>query len=360
MSNKFDLLLAGAGHAHLGVLRLWAGDKPPSGRIGLISPDQHAWYSGMLPALLTGRYKTDQCRIDLQPLCQAAGIEFISSAVTSLQPEANLLHLDTGETLQSEWLSLNLGSLPRPPESEDAGMELLPVKPFSSFISRWEQWQKKPQRLAILGGGAAGVELALALARTVPSLALFSAANILAGHTPALRGAAIRHLHQLGVELHERCPVDRILGGALISKGEIVWRGVRLILTTGASPLGWLCESGLSCNEQGFIQVSPTLQSVSHPQIFAAGDCANLVGTPRNGVYAVRQGPVLAANLASALKGELFTNYVPQRIALALLSDGEGGAMMSWAGFTAEGSFIGKWKDYLDRRFMTRHRASKQ
>lgn len=358
MSSNFDLILAGAGHAHLGVLRLWANGKRPAGRIGLISPDPHAWYSGMLPGLLAGRYQAEQCRIALEPLCRAAGIEFIEGAITSLDAASRTLHLANAQALQAQWLSLNLGSRPKPPVTADKEMEQLAVKPFAGFIARWNQWQQQPQRLAILGGGAAGVELALAMAGQVPSLALISATQILAGHAPALRRRALKHLHKAAVQVIERCPVERIEHASLIARGQVVWQGPRLILATGASPLAWLNDSGLACDEKGFIQISPTLQSVSHPQVFATGDCASLVDTPRNGVYAVRQGPVLASNLAHALQDEPLRLYAPQRTALALLADGQGGGMLSLAGLTLEGSLIGRWKDYLDQRFMTRHRIN--
>ena len=357
MTAVWDLLLVGAGHAHLGVLRLWAGGQRPAGRTALICPEPYVWYSGMLPGLLAGRYSAGQCRIPLQPLCAAAGIEWVAAAVTALNADTRTLHLSSGEALQGRWLSLNPGSLPGSPAQEGAGMELLPVKPFPAFIARWQAWQRQPEPLAILGGGAAGVELALAMARQVPALALFSAAPLLAGHPPALRQRALRHLQAAGVQVHERCAVERICGNVLMTAGQPVWQGRRLILATGASPLPWLRESGLACDGKGFVTIAPTLQSLSHPQIFAAGDCASLANTPRNGVYAVRQGPVLAGNLAHALNGEALVDYQPQRHALALLADGQGGALLSWAGLTAEGVLLGRWKDWLDRRFMRRHGA---
>lgn len=357
MTESVDLLLVGAGHAHLGVLRLWAAGRRPAGRIALVSPEEHVWYSGMLPGLLAGRYAVEQCCIPLAPLCAAAGIEWRPAAATALEADTRTLRLSSGEALQARWLSLNSGAPSRAPEQEGVGMELLPVKPFPAFVARWQAWQQNPEHLAILGGGAAGVELALAMARQVPALALFSAAALLAGHPPALRQRALRHLQAVGVAVHERCPVERISGDTLVAAGKTVWRGPRLILATGASPLPWLRVSGLACDAAGFVAVAATLQSVSHPQILAAGDCASLAGTPHSGVHAVRQGPVLAGNLAHALAGEALERYQPQRRALALLADGQGGALLSWGGLTAEGVLLGCWKDLIDRRFMRRHGA---
>ena len=168
MSQDFDLLLAGAGHAHLGVLRHWSEYGRPPGRIGLLSADTHAWYSGMLPGLLQGRYTLDDCRIELQPLCLAAGVEFICGQASALDAQTQRLEIAGAASLGYRQLSLNLGALPLLPTQHGNGMELLAVKPFGRFIQRWQDWHRQPQALAILGGGAAGVELALVSEAPVP------------------------------------------------------------------------------------------------------------------------------------------------------------------------------------------------
>lgn len=359
MTERFDLLLVGGGHAHLGVLRQWLEQSPPAGlpgrRIGLLNPEPYAWYSGMLPGLLAGRYQPEQCRVPLQGLCRASGVELVSGSVASLQAQTGELTLEDGRQLAANWLSLNVGSLPKALPTESADMQVLPVKPFGTFLDTWQHWQVSPKPLAILGGGPAGVELALAMAPGVPQLTLISAGSLLAGHPPKLRERARRHLAKAGVPVQEGVAVDALRGDSLWVGERQVWSGPRLILATGASPLPWLASTGLACDAQGFIRIGATLQSESHPQIFAAGDCASLNHTLRNGVYAVRQGPVLAFNLAAALSGQPLRAYVPQRRALALLADGQGGALLSWSQLTAEGRWLGRWKDYLDRSFIHRH-----
>jgi len=355
MSSSFDLLLAGAGHAHLGVLRLWREGQRPQGRIGLLSEGPYAWYSGMLPGLLAGRYRPDQCRIALAPLCAAVDVDLLEGQLSGLDPATNSLQLEDGQRCTASWLSLNLGSQPSAPPAAEATMDVLPVKPFAAFLQGWSEWQKTPQLLAILGGGAAGVELALALAVKVPGLTLLSNSQLLAGHPPALRKRAMRHLLAAGVLVLENTAVDAIQGDCLIADGRTVWQGGRLILATGAAPLPWLSNSGLATDQRGFVSISSTLQSLSHPAVFAVGDCASLPATPRSGVYAVRQGPVLAANLDAALSGQPLQQYQPQRKSLALLADGQGGALLSWSGLTAEGKWLGNWKDRLDRGFMKLH-----
>jgi len=357
MNTDFDLLLAGAGHSHLGVLRLWASRERPMGRIGLVSAEPHAWYSAMMPGLLAEHYQTRQCRVGLPKLCAAAGVEFVQGTLVALLPDTPELLLATGETLRSTWLSLNLGSLPRLPEQSGDGMELLSVKPFADFIRRWQQWQETPEPVAILGGGAAGVELALAMAGREPELHLFSADDLLTGHQPRLRRIALKHLQRAGVQVHEQSPIQAVHGNTLIGDGQIRWRGRRLVVATGPYPLEWLRESGLRLDSRGFIEVTPALQSRSHPHVFASGDCASLPGAARNGVHAVRQADVLATNLGRAAIGQPLRHYHPQTHSLALLADGRGGALLSWASLTAEGKLLGTWKDHIDRSFMRRHGA---
>lgn len=362
MSQSFDLLLAGAGHAHLGVLRSWADPAArasrPSGRIGLLSVDAHAWYSGMLPGLLSGRYQLHECRIELDALCRAAGVELLLGQATGLNSASQQLQLNDGRVLDYRYLSLNLGSQPAMPTHSGNGLELLAVKPFGAFIQGWQRWQTAPQAVAILGGGAAGVELALALALApqLPSVSLLTGNTLLAGHPATLRQRALRQLARQSVTVREYCPVQAIVDDQLISHGQPVWQGTRVIVASGASALPWLANSGLACDAQGFVLINAQLQSRSHSTVLAVGDCAGLANCPHNGVYAVRQGPVLAHNLTALLHGQALQTYHPQPRALALLATGDGGALASWAGFTGEGKLFGYWKDRLDRGFMRRHR----
>jgi NADH dehydrogenase FAD-containing subunit len=353
--NHYDLLLIGAGHAHLGVLRRWALLERPPGRIALLSAGPAAWYSGMLPGLLAGRHKPADCQVELQPLCRAAKVELIASPVTSLSAAQQRVQLGDGRSLSASWLSLNVGAQVASPAQQGEAMQLLAVKPFDAFLHGWQQWQAAPQPLAILGGGAAGVELALALASQVPQLALFCAGQLLDGLSAGVRLRALGHLRQRGVLVREDCPIERIEGDCLISGETPVWRGQRLLLASGAQALPWLAHSGLGCDEQGFVLIAPTLQSYGHPTIFAVGDCASLPGARKSGVYAVRQAPVLATNLNAALRGLPLKRYRPQRQSLALLATGDGGALLDWHGYSAGGQFYGRWKDYLDRGFIQRH-----
>lgn len=357
------LILAGAGHAHLVTLRRWIDTswRPPAGTL-LINPTPAAWYSGMMPGLLAGRFQAADCAIALAPLCQACGIELQLGRIRSLNVDQRQLQLTDDRQLTYDLLSLNTGSIPPLPEVIDDSVVVLPAKPFPALHQAWRTWQQRtdaaPKSIAVLGGGAAAFELALALRASLPDtqIALICASSLLASHPDALRRRAERLLQQRGIQLLEQQTVTRIAGGQLFNAQLPLLRCDAVVAATGASAPEWLVSSGLDVDTRGFACISPTLVSSSHPEVFASGDCASLAGALRSGVYAVRQGPFLADNIISQIEYRPLRDYQPQRQALALLATADDGALMSYGRWVASGRLMGWWKDRLDIGFMQRHR----
>lgn len=362
-SNKqcLPLILAGAGHAHLVLFRQWLdmGYRPPAGTV-LVNPEPEAWYSGMMPGLMAGRYQASDCAIELEPWCQALGMDLLLDEIDAVHAHQQQITLTSGKGINWELLSINTGSQPPAPAHNDGSIQVVPAKPFSALHHAWLQWcdQAQPARLGVLGGGAAAVELALALHASLPrtQIHLLSAHDLLPGHPYGLAERARRLLLARGVVLHEHTEITGVRQQHVAAGSRPVCQLDVLVLATGAAPLPWYASSGMERDERGFLCVTPTLQSRSHPNILVSGDSASLQGSKKSGVYSVRHGPILAKNITALLQDRELTSYHPQKKALALLATADGGALVNIAGWTVGGRLPGRWKDWLDRRFMHRHR----
>ncbi len=366
------LVLLGGGHSHVEVLRRFGTDPLTGTELVLVSPYPDSPYSGMLPGWIAGHYTRDECHIDLMRLTRFANCRFARSTCNGINPEARLLFCEDGTMLPYDVISVDTGTRSPAFDTPGAPEHALPVKPVEHFASVWDEICKRavlgqaPRRIAVVGGGAAGVEVLLAMQyrlRRLAPLAEFSfdlvsdTGSILATHNIKVRTIFTRVLEQRGVTLHlgravervDRCRL-RLRGGGSIEADAIVW-------ATGASALLWPRSVGLATDERGFILVNERLQSVSHPQVFASGDIASVKNHPRpkSGVYAVRAGPRLAENLRRALRGDRLIEWKPQKEALALISTGDRYAVASRGNLALKGKWVWQWKNWIDRRFMKRY-----
>jgi selenide,water dikinase len=359
------LLLAGGGHAHVEVLRRLA-QRPMAGwRVTLLTRERHSPYSGMLPGVAAGLYRPEQALIDTRALAARAGATLVIDSVTGLDPAARALHRAEGDPIPYDLLSIDTGATPDISRLPGAAEHAVPLKPIDALLPRLDALYARigqGQAVALVGGGAAGFEMALALAarlgpRGVRVVLVAGESGLLAGMPAALRRRAARALAKRGVALHEGADVAEVTEGALRFADRPPLAADAVLLATGASPAGWLARSGLERDRRGFLQVEPTLQAVGQPRVFAAGDVASLLPdpAPKAGVFAVRQGPVLAGNLRAAAEGRPLEGYTPQRNWLVLLSLGDGHALGTRNGLTFGGRWVWWWKDWIDRRFMARY-----
>ena len=363
-----DLVLVGGGHAHALALRMLAMRPVEGLRITLVSPASHTPYSGMLPGLLAGHYRFEETHIDLARLCQWAGARFIAGEVTALDPAARRLSLAERPGLRYDLVSLDIGSSPELDSVPGAREHAVPVKPVAGLWQRWqallmrlEQQVGRELRIAVVGGGAGSVELVLAMAHALRgrpvALSLHCGAGaILAGYNRRARNSVERALARQGVALSVAHRVERVEPGRLhFADGESAAFD-ELFWCTGAAAAGWIADSGLAVDAAGFLAVADTLQSPDDPAVFGVGDIATQVDHPRPkaGVFAVRQGPVLAHNLRNHLLGRPLRDHRPQRRFLSLLSLGDRRATADRGPLSVTGHWVWHWKDRIDRRFMAR------
>ena len=364
-----DLVLVGGGHSHALAIRMLAMQPPAATRITLVSPESLSPYSGMLPGLIAGHYTVEQTHVDLPRLCQWASVRFIRARALALDTGRRQLTLDDGSRLDYDWLSLDVGSTPALDQVPGAREHAIAVKPVADFRARWQafldRWpdHRQPLQLAVVGGGAGGTEIVLAMATALARrglrahLRLYCAGTLLAGYPARLQRAMRTRLARAGVELVENRRIGAVSAGQLHSDRTDSFDA--LFWCTGATGPGWLRGSGLALDEHDFVRVHDTLQSVTATNIFAAGDCALLdrQPLPRAGVYAVRQASVLADNLRRAITSQPLKHWQAQKHFLSLLAAGSRDAAGSRAGVTVQGPWVWHWKDRIDRRFMARFDA---
>lgn len=356
-----DIVLVGGGHTHALALRRFAMRPEPGVRITLVSDQTLTPYSGMLPGLVAGHYNHAEVHIDLNQLCRKVGARFIPARLTHIDLAQQQLILHERAPLRYDVVSFDTGSTPNlslPGAAEHA----IPVKPVSSFYARWQAQLTQvhtPEHWGVVGAGAGGVELILAMAHRLQAHAniklhlLFRSSTVLPGYARATVRAATRALQQAGVVLHPQTQVNSVHAQGVTYNGGAWLELQQIFMCTPASAPLWPAAAGLD-TEQGFIAVNQQLQSTSHPNVFAAGDVAEMVADPRPkaGVYAVRQAPTLAHNLMAYARGEPLRTLNLQRQFLSLLSLGEQRATGGRQGLTVTGRWVWRWKDRIDRRFM--------
>ncbi len=351
-------LLVGGGHAHIEVVRR-RGVRTVGERMVLVNPSRWFTYSGMVPGVVAGHYALSACRIDLAACCEAAGVQFIEGVVTGLDADACVARLADGRALPFRQVSLDVGSTPDLDAIDGARANAVAVRPLGAFVERWSTWHEghTDAGMVIVGGGAGGVELALAAAHALRGdkrQVTVIGDQLLPEHRPAVRRRIRRHLERCGVRLVDDTATRVDADGVACASGCVVPSSF-VVLATGAVAPAWVRQSGVQTDAAGCVVVEPTLRSVSHAHVFAAGDVASLAPepVPKAGVFAVRQGAVLSRNLAGGDIGGELVAYVPQRRWLSLISVGDRRAVGSYGQWAWEGRWVWRWKDLIDRRWIT-------
>ena len=368
-----DLVLIGGGHSHVTVLKQFGMRPLPGVRLTLICRDVHTPYSGMLPGFIAGHYDYDDIHIDLGPLARFAGARLYQDEVIGLDPVNRRIRCGNRPDVSYDVLSINTGSTPDFAQVPGANKFVVPVKPINNFLFRWQRLVPRvlaargAARIGIVGAGAGGVELTLAAQRRLEQLCreagfqaqltfhLFSRTeSILPTHNRRVQTAFQQLLSERGVHVHAPCRVTRLWESGLGCEDGSAHELEEILWVTNAAAPSWPAVAGLAVDAHGFIRVSDALQSVSHADIFAAGDVAAVDNHAREkaGVFAVRQGLPLARNLRRALLGEAPRPFTPQKQWLSLISTGDKYAVASRGRWSLKGRLIWRWKDWIDRRFM--------
>jgi len=361
-----DLVFLGGGHAQIAAIKSFAMNPVPGLRLTIVTANIRTPYSGMLPAYVEGVWDDDDLHIDLAHLAQFSGARLIVAPCTGIDADGRKLLFADRPPLHFDILSINIGGQPDLGAIEGAADHVIPVKPIAEFQKAFDDLLVAglPKRLAVIGGGAAGCELALALNKrwrnhgASPHMTLYSRSTRLMPQM-ALRASHLMlgALHDAGIKLQLGRAVDKVEAG-IIRFGDNTSDAFDVcFLVSAVRPPRWLSTTGLALDDNGFIAVHPTLQSRSHAYIFAAGDIATISGNPRPraGVFAVRAGPVLAKNLRKYLQGHALKRWSAQKRYLAIIGTADNGAIASWGQFGVKADGFLALKYWIDRRFMAKY-----
>ena len=377
-----DIVLVGGGHAHVEVVRRFGMQPEPGVRLTLVSTPVDTPYSGMLPGYLAGHYRYEDCMINLRRLCRFAGARLIVDRAAGIDRAARQVLLAGRPPLAYDLLSVDIGSVPETGDI-DGAEHAIPLKPVPAFLGRWsavEELALKRRgavRIVVVGAGAGGVEATMALHHRIekgleqienkeitkpdsPRFTILSLTpEIMQGHTAGVRRRVLTALRGKSIAVESGETAVAIESGRVRCASGRAFEHDAAILVTQGGAAPWLRETGLAADDRGFLRVCETLQSVTDERVFAAGDCAAFDSAvlPKSGVYAVRQGPVLADNLRRAARAEPLQPFRPQRRVLALISLGGKRAVASKGVCAGEGDWVWRWKDRIDRRWMARYGA---
>lgn len=344
------------------MLADWAKLGSPAPRTLLLTPQPHLRYSGMVPGWIAGEHSSEAGLVDLAGLAKAAGAELVLDRCVAIDPlSRTILTLQNG-VISFEFASIDTGGVGRAAKTLGDDPRLLDVRPIGGFVDALEKRHLAGQRIAVIGGGGGGVELAFALrnraAGEAPHVTLIAGE---AGLLPAFSsGVRKRVMRELDRQLIALVPVDAWIERGVLMAGEVEVPADLIVAAIGSGAPDWPRGGGLDVEDPGFIAVDAQQRSTSHPHIFAAGDCAQRmdISVEHSGVHAVHTGPVLAANLRAVLKGEEPTkSYKPRPASLYLLSTANGEAIASYGRISAQGRWAARLKTWIDKRWIARYAA---
>ena len=364
------LLLAGAGHAHINLLRRLNTKRPANTEITLLTEQPQTIYSGMLPGWMAGHYSLSDISIDAQSLCTGAEVRFVQQPLAAVSASANQVTTSDSESFDYDVLSLNTGADTDINwfNKEDSDSTIIPIRPIYPFIERWQQIiseaeQSAHYQLAIVGAGAAAVELVLAAQYRLQQINSNNNNNnhqayLVCGDD--LLSSFNQHFRQQVIGQLERHNVKVIYARAKgYSEGRLYTDMNALpidavIAATGVTGSAWTQNIDLNTVNQGFVAVNEVQQSVSHANVFAVGDVATRVDQQmaHSGVHAVHGGAIAADNVLAYLANEPLKKYRPKNRTLYLLSCGDKYAIGSWGKYSLQGRWIWTLKRYIDQRFV--------
>ena len=371
--GRVRLLLIGAGHAHLEILRRLTLAPTPELDATIVTLDARHFYSGMTPGYLAGQYTVDDISADVPGMARRAGARCVIGCAAGLDPAARQVALQDGSTLPYDLVSFNIGSLLAGSNGPAVALaeRIKPLHRAARLKRRLDALAQDerggPARVVVIGAGAGGVEIAFAAAAALDRRGRLREVTIvergrriLTAYGEPFQRLAERALKARGIGLRLGAGVTAVSADQVSLDGAEPLSSDLTVWLTGPQGAPLLGASGLPTEPRGFLWITDTLQSVADPRVFAVGDCGTFTQYPtiaKSGVYAVRAAPVLWHNLRAAARGEPLVRYRPQRSFLSILNTADGRALLRYKGFRSWSRWAWRLKDGIDRGFMRKYQA---
>ena len=364
------LVLVGGGHAHMTVMVNLRDYIERGHRVTLIGPSAYHYYSGMGPGLLGGTYRPQDVRFHVKKMVEDRGAVFVRDTVTRIDADKKVLVLKSGGEIAYDVVSCNTGSTVPTDKDRVAGDHIFTVKPIENLIKVRRMLQAglgtRTPKLIVVGGGAAALELTGNLWRlvqqteTAAAITVLGGRNFLSAMPPKAQKYVRKSLATRNIETVEGANVSRLNGNRAVLEDGGEFPFDLALLAWGIRPSHLFRDSGLPTGNDGGLLVNTFLQSVAYPEIFGGGDCISFEQRPLDkvGVYAVRQNPVLYANLLAALEDKGLEAFQPQDIYLLIYNLGNGTGIFYRGNWVWKGRLIFFLKDYIDRKFMRKFQVS--
>lgn len=341
------------------------GQKP---EIVLVDKSDRFLFLPLLYELLTGELQTWEIAPPFEELLQNTGVRFYQSEVSGIDVEQHRVHLQNGPEVSYDRLVLALGG--------ETPLDIVPgatshAYPFRSIADTYrleerlrilEESDAEKIRVAIVGGGYSGVELACKLADRLGKRGRFRLVEmsdqILQTSTEFNREAAKKALDNRGVFIDLETKVESIAQDniSLEYKAQVDIIPVDLVLwTVGTKVTPVVKNLPLKKNQRNQITTLPTLQVHDYPEIFALGDLADCLDAdgqqiPATAQAAFQQADFVAWNIWGSLTNRPLLPFRYKQLG-ELMSLGVDNATLTGLGIKLEGPL-----GYVARRLLYLYR----
>ncbi len=367
---KKHLVMVGAGHAHLTILKNLEHIVKNGDTVTVISPGNYQYYSGMGPGMLAGRYRPQDVRFDVKKMTVDRGGTFIKSRVVKIKPSQKLLMLSSDQTIPYDVVSFNTGSMVALNSKQFMGPNVFSAKPIENLLAARKQILEHradlPVSVTVVGGGPTGLELAANVRQLIvghkktADIHLIAGKKLLGNFPLKARKLALRFLAAKKITVIESAMAESFDSQYVtLSDGRRILSDL-VLLATGVRPSSIYRDSGLQTDNYDGLLVNDYLQAIDYPNIFGGGDCIGLRSQQlaKVGVYAVRQNPILWHNVMAKMKGGPLAKFVPQKAVMLIFNLGDGTGLFCRKSVVWRGRLAFKLKNTIDTKFMRRFQLS--